>query len=79
MIELEAAAMAGRYRLQDAQSFGDHFLADAVAGNDGDSVGAGLAHSEYPGSWLTLHPVVHRQRSVDYRQGLHTDDSTAIT
>ncbi len=39
VVELQADAEAAGRRLEDAESLGNHFLADAVAGNDGDAMG----------------------------------------
>ena len=60
MIEMHGHAVLFRRRLQHAQALRDHFLADAVAGNDRDPILLfGAAHREFP--WLfvrRLMPVI---------------------
>ena len=60
MIEMHRHAVLFRGRLQHAQALRDHFLADAVTGNDRDPILLfGAAHREFP--WLfvrRLMPVI---------------------
>ena len=48
MIEMHGYAVLFRRRLQHAQALRDHFLADAVAGNDRDPILLFGAHREFP-------------------------------
>jgi len=59
-LEMHGDAVLFRRRLQHAQALRDHFLADAIAGNDRDPILLfGAAHREFP--WLfvrRLMPVI---------------------
>ena len=49
MVEMHGHAVLFRRRLKHAQTFRDHFLADAVTGNDRDPILLfGAAHREFP-------------------------------
>ncbi len=60
MVEMHGNAVLFRGRFQHAQAFRDHFLADAVTGNDRDPILLfGAAHREFPClHWAGLMPVI---------------------